>query len=134
MKLKFYISNLLDKIECNVRRFLEKLIGTIEYTIFVWKEDIWAEWDYWFIYKFVKFKLMRMADYYERGLYIGSDKDYLDILDTISLIGKYEAYESYQFLPDLPTREDFIRNEEQSDEAWNKFHNMLRDNARRWWF
>ena len=134
MKLKFYISSLLDKIERNVRRFLEKLKGTIEYTIFIWKEDIWAEWDYWFIYKFIKFKLMRMADYYEQGLYVGSDKDYLDILDTISLIGKYEAYESYQLLPDPPTREDFIRNEEQSDEVWNKFHNMLRDKARRWWF
>lgn len=134
MKLKDYISSLLDKIERNVRRFLEKLIGTIEYTIFVWKEDIWAEWDYWFIYKFIKFKLIRMTDYYEQGLYVGSDKDYLDILDTISLIGKYEACESYKLLPDLPTKEDFIRNEEQSDEAWNKFHNMLRDNARRWWF
>lgn len=135
MKLKNLLIILQHDIKRKVCNFFRRLKNFLEYAIFIWKEDIYAEYDYWFIYKFIRFKLQRMAKTWSSArFYVGYQQDLKDMYKVIDLINQYYNLESFNFLPNSPTEEDFIQNEKKADKAWVKLHTILSDNARKWWY
>lgn len=113
--------------------FYNKLQAFIDYAVFIWKEDIYREYDYWFIYKFLKFKLKRMISIWEQGLYVGSEKDLKNMQKLVAYIERYELLDNFGDLS-CQTEEDYINLEFKMNNTWDEFHNLLRDNARRWWY
>lgn len=118
----------------NIGYHLEKLKNTIDYAVYIYKNDICMEYDWSYIYKFIEFKLRRMQEYLSQAPYKGNMKDCKDIGKLIVLIEYYWKYEAYEDLPKTPTQEDYERHNKNQEEVWKEIHKVLVEKARHWWY
>ena len=117
---------------CGIRSFFEKVIGTLEYAYFIWKHDCYREWDYWYLYQLIQFKLERMAMQLKKDdLVLESEDRYNEVLKALAYLHIYEHIEDGDY---DHTNVDMIREMyKQQQDAWNGFHDTLKEHAQKWW-
>ena len=77
-----------------IRSFFEKVKGTLEYAYFIWKHDCYREWDYWYLYQLMQFKLERMAIQLRKDDFVADSEDrYNEILKALAYLHIYEHIE-----------------------------------------
>lgn len=115
-----------------IRAFFEKVKGTIEYAYFIWKHDCYREWDYWYFYQLVQFKLERMALQLKKDDFVVDSKDrYNEILKALAYLHIYEHIETGDY---DHNNVDVVREMyKQQQDAWNGFHDTLKEHAQKWW-
>ena len=121
------------RLSYKLKFFYNKLQAFVEYAVFIWKEDIYREYDYWFIYKFLKFKLKRMIPIWKQGIHIESEKDLRKMEEAVALLERYELLDEFGY-SDCQTKEDYEKVILEMNSTWDEFHNLLRDESRRWWY
>ena len=115
-----------------IRSFFEKVKGTLEYTYFIWKHDCYREWDYWYLYQLVQFKLERMAVQLRKDDFVADSEDrYNEILKSLAYLHIYEHIEDGDY---DHNNVDIVREMyKQQQDAWNGFHDTLKEHAQKWW-
>ena len=115
-----------------IRSFFEKVKGTLEYAYFIWKHDCYREWDYWYLYQLVQFKLERMAAQLRKDDFVADSEDrYNEILKALAYLHIYEHIEDGDY---DHNNVDVVREMyKQQQDAWNGFHDTLKEHAQKWW-
>lgn len=115
-----------------IRSFFEKVKGTLEYAYFIWKHDSYREWDYWYLYQLMQFKLERMALQLKKDDFVVDSKDhYNEILKALAYLHIYEHIETGDY---DHNNVDVVREMyKQQQDAWNGFHDTLKEHAQKWW-
>lgn len=115
-----------------IRSFFEKVKGTLEYAYFIWKHDCYREWDYWYLYQLVQFKLERMAVQLRKDDFVADSEDrYNEILKSLAYLHIYEHIEDGDY---DHNNVDVVREMyKQQQDAWNGFHDTLKEHAQKWW-
>lgn len=115
-----------------IRSFFEKVKGTLEYTYFIWKHDCYREWDYWYLYQLMQFKLERMAVQLRKDDFVAdSENRYNEILKTLAYLHIYEHIEECDY---DHNNVDIVKEiYKQQQDAWNGFHDTLKEHAQKWW-
>lgn len=118
-------------------RFSERVVGMWDYFWFIWKTECYHEWDYDYLYQLMDFKLRRMAVQLRKDNFVvGSDDRYNEILEALTLLTKYRDIEDYVSPATKGgdySRISAIEMLDEKQQAWNDFHNILRDKAQGWW-
>jgi len=114
------------------RRLYEKITGTFAYLIFIWKHDIYREWDFWYLYQLIQFKLERMATQLkEDDFVIDSEERFNEIVKALAYLHIYEHSEDGDY---DHNNIDMVREMyKQQQDAWNGFHDTLKEHAQKWW-
>ena len=115
-----------------IRSFFEKVKGTLEYAYFIWKHDCYREWDYWYLYQLMQFKLERMAIQLRKDDFVADSEDhYNEILKSLAYLHIYEHIEDDD---NDHNNIDVVRElYKQQQDAWNGFHDTLKEHAQKWW-
>ena len=115
-----------------IRSFFEKVKGTLEYAYFIWKHDCYREWDYWYLYQLMQFKLERMAIQLRKDDFVADSEDrYNEILKSLAYLHIYEHIEDGDY---DHNNVDVVREMyKQRQDAWNGFHDTLKEHAQKWW-
>ena len=115
-----------------IRSFFEKVKGTLEYAYFIWKHDCYREWDYWYLYQLMQFKLERMAVQLREDDFVADSEDrYNEILKALAYLHIYEHIEDGDY---DHNNVDVVREMyKQQQDAWNGFHDTLKEHAQKWW-
>ena len=115
-----------------IRSFFEKVKGTLEYAYFIWKHDCYREWDYWYLYQLMQFKLERMAVQLRKDDFVADSEDrYNEILKSLAYLHIYEHIEDDD---NDHNNIDVVRElYKQQQDAWNGFHDTLKEHAQKWW-
>ena len=115
-----------------IRSFFEKVKGTLEYAYFIWKHDCYREWDYWYLYQLMQFKLERMAIQLRKDDFVADSEDrYNEILKSLAYLHIYEHIEDGYY---DHNNVDVVREMyKQQQDAWNGFHDTLKEHAQKWW-
>ena len=115
-----------------IRSFFEKVKGTLEYAYFIWKHDCYREWDYWYLYQLMQFKLERMAIQLRKDDFVADSEDrYNEILKSLAYLHIYEHIEDGDY---DHNNVDIVREMyKQQQDAWNGFHDTLKEHAQKWW-
>ena len=115
-----------------IRSFFEKVKGTLEYAYFIWKHDCYREWDYWYLYQLMQFKLERMAVQLRKDDFVADSEDrYNEILKSLAYLHIYEHIEDGDY---DHNNVDVVREMyKQQQDAWNGFHDTLKEHAQKWW-
>ena len=115
-----------------IRSFFEKVKGTLEYAYFIWKHNCYREWDYWYLYQLVQFKLERMAVQLRKDDFVADSEDrYNEILKALAYLHIYEHIEDGDY---DHNNVDVVREMyKQQQDAWNGFHDTLKEHAQKWW-
>ena len=115
-----------------IRSFFEKVKGTLEYAYFIWKHDCYREWDYWYLYQLVQFKLERMAIQLRKDDFVADSEDrYNEVLKALAYLHIYEHIEDGDY---DHNNVDIVREMyKQQQDAWNGFHDTLKEHAQKWW-
>ena len=115
-----------------IRSFFEKVKGTLEYAYFIWKHDCYREWDYWYLYQLMQFKLERMAIQLRKDDFVADSEDrYNEILKSLAYLHIYEHIEDGDY---DHNNVDVVREMyKQQQDAWNGFHDTLKEYAQKWW-
>ena len=115
-----------------IRSFFEKVKGTLEYAYFIWKHDCYREWDYWYLYQLMQFKLERMAIQLRKDDFVtDSENRYNEILKALAYLHIYEHIEDGDY---DHNNVDVVREMyKQQQDAWNGFHDTLKEHAQKWW-
>ena len=115
-----------------IRSFFEKVKGTLEYAYFIWKHDCYSEWDYWYLYQIVQFKLERMAIQLRKDDFVADSEDrYNEFLKSLAYLHIYEHIEDGDY---DHNNVDIVREMyKQQQDAWNGFHDTLKEHAQKWW-
>lgn len=134
-KIKDACENIRDYIiyDCfGLRRIYEKVTGTFSYFMFIWKHDCYREWDYWYLYQLIRFKLERMALQLKKDDFVLESEDrYNEVLKALAYLHIYEHIEDGDY---DHTNVDMIREMyKQQQDAWNGFHDTLKEHAQKWW-
>lgn len=114
------------------RRIYEKVTGTWDYIVFLWKNDIYREWDFWYLYQLMQFKLERMAIQLRKDNFVADSEDrYEEILKALAYLHIYEHIEDGDY---DHNNVDAIREMyKQQQDAWNGFHDTLKEHGQKWW-
>ena len=114
-----------------IRSFFEKVKGTLEYAYFIWKHDCYREWDYWYLYQLVQFKLERMAVQLRKDDFVADSEDrYNEILKSLAYLHIYEHIEDDNDRNNIDIVRELYK---QQQDAWNGFHDTLKEHAQKWW-
>ena len=115
-----------------IRSFFEKVKGTLEYAYFIWKHDCYREWDYWYLYQLMQFKLDRMAVQLRKDDFVADSEDrYNEILKSLAYLHIYEHIEDGDY---DHNNVDIVREMyKQQQDAWNGFHDTLKEHVQKWW-
>ena len=114
-----------------IRSFFEKVKGTLEYTYFIWKHDCYREWDYWYLYQLMQFKLERMAIQLRKDDFVADSEDrYNEILKSLAYLHIYEHIEDDNDHNNIDIVRELYK---QQQDAWNGFHDTLKEHAQKWW-
>ena len=115
-----------------IRSFFEKVKGTLEYAYFIWKHDCYREWDYWYLYQLIQFKMERMAVQLRKDDFVADSEDrYNEILKALAYLHIYEHIEDGDY---DHNNVDVVREMyKQQQDAWNGFHDTLKEHAQKWW-
>ena len=115
-----------------IRSFFEKVKGTLDYAYFIWKHDCYREWDYWYLYQLMQFKLERMAIQLRKDDFVADSEDrYNEILKSLAYLHIYEHIEDGDY---DHNNVDIVREMyKQQQDAWNGFHDTLKEHAQKWW-
>lgn len=135
MTLKNLLIILQHKLKWKTLKLFRRVKNFLDYAVFIWKKGIYNEYDYRFIYEFMRFKLQRMVDVWSSmRLYIGYEQDLRDMREVVALIDLYNEFEMYQNLSPNPTKQELKEQEVRLEKIWNKFHEIIKTRSRRWWF
>ena len=134
-KVKEHLENVKDFVTYNpfgIRSFCEKVKGTFEYAKFIWQHDCYREWDFWYLYRIIQFKLERMAVQLRKDSFVeGSEDRYQEILKALAFLHIYEHIEDGDY---DSTNVDSVREMyKQQQDAWSGFHDTLKEHAQKWW-
>lgn len=118
-----------------LRTLYERITGTIEYAVFIFKNNTYREWDYCYLYDLIEFKLKRMKKCLENDSVVYRD----ELKEMCNEIEETLAY--YQVYKNIEDgghggsdHVDVVREMyRQQQIAWRKFHEMLSNNAQNWW-
>lgn len=123
MKLVENIINFIYDIEVELIRLKEKITGCYEYFKFIWQKDIYRDWDYEYLYNLIAFKLDRMSQ-----IFPTSSEQCQDIQEALKALEEFKdtIYSSYYYA-------DVKERLHKRKEAWNKFHEILKEHAQEWW-
>ena len=113
----------------------ERILGTLAYAKFVWQKEAYREWDYAYLYDLLEFKLRRMKNQLGKDDFVvGYESTVKEIQDALDQLDLYNAVEDCTY-NDLNTRDvDSVKKSyEVQQEAWDKFHEILKQNAQKWW-
>ena len=123
MKLVENIINFIYYIEVELLILKEKITGCYEYFKFIWQKDIYRDWDYEYLYNLIAFKLDRMSQ-----IFSTSSEHYQEIQEALKALEEFKdpIYNSY-YCADVKERLH------KRKEAWNKFHEILKEHAQEWW-
>ena len=114
-----------------IRSFFEKVKGTLEYAYFIWKHDCYREWDYWYLYQLMQFKLERMAIQLRKDDFVADSEDrYNEILKSLAYLHIYEHIEDDNDRNNIDIVRELYK---QQQDAWNGFHDTLKEHAQKWW-
>ena len=114
-----------------IRSFFEKVKGTLEYAYFIWKHDCYREWDYWYLYQLMQFKLERMAIQLRKDDFVADSEDrYNEILKSLAYLHIYEHIEDDNDRNNIDVVRELYK---QQQDAWNGFHDTLKEHAQKWW-
>jgi hypothetical protein len=134
-KLQDKITDIIDFLTYNpfgLRTLYERVIGTIEYATYVWKNHAYREWDYAYLYDLMQFKLERMALQLKKDTFVAdSNERYEEILKALAYLHIYNHVEDEDY---DHNNVDMIREMyKQQQDAWNGFHDTLKEHAQKWW-
>lgn len=126
MKLVENIINFIYYIEVELLRIKEKITGCYEYFKFIWQNDIYRDWDYEYLYNLIAFKLDRMSQIF--GDSSTPSEHYQEIQEALKALEEFKdtIYNSYYYA-------DVKERLHKRKEAWNKFHDILKEHAQEWW-
>jgi hypothetical protein len=134
-KIKEVWTNIIDFCTYDMfglRRLFEKITGTWDYLVFLWKNDIYREWDFWYLYQLMQFKLERMAIQLKEDDFVeDSETRYEEILKALAFLHIYEHIEDGDY--DRGNVDSVREMYKQQQDAWNGFHDTLKENAQKWW-
>jgi len=135
-KLQAWFENITFSIEnkfSEIRRIKEKIAGTWDYLCFMWANDTYREWDYGYLYDLIAFKLNRMSlslrDY---GNAVDHEVRYEEIQKALAYYSFFSNIEEGDYDHDgsIEVIKDLYR---QQQEAWNLFHDTLKEYGQGWW-
>jgi hypothetical protein len=134
-KIKGKLKLLIEFLSYNpwgIRSLYEKIIGTWEYLKFIWQHDIYREWDFMYLYSLIQFKLKRMALQLRKDDFVADSHDrYMEILQALAYLHIYEHIEDENY---DHNNVDIIKEMyKQQQDAWNGFHDILKEHAQKWW-
>ena len=134
-KIKEVWTNIIDFCTYDMfglHRLFEKITGTWDYLVFLWKNDIYREWDFWYLYQLMQFKLERMAIQLKKDNFVeDSETRYEEILKALAFLHIYEHIEDGDY--DRGNVDSVREMYKQQQDAWNGFHDTLKENAQKWW-
>lgn len=113
-------------------RIKEKVCGTIAYAFFIWKSNCYRDWDWEYLYMLIEFKLKRMEKLIRtEGVCMDREEKANEIQEALDILKMYNDFDRFgAYITDV---DSYIKFEEKKEEFWRKFHNILRDKAKRWW-
>lgn len=123
-------------VKDNIDYQMERIVGCWEYLCFFWTHNSYREWDYEYLYEFMVFKLERMAEQLKKDDFVeGSEETYKQIIQTLNYYQVYMDIETGETtkLPCSDEQLSYAKLSAYQTLMWNKFHDSLRDNSRRWW-
>ena len=135
-KLQAWLENITYSIEnkfSEIRRIKEKIAGTWDYLCFMWANDTYREWDYGYLYDLIAFKLNRMSlslrDY---GNAVDHEVRYEEIQKALAYYSFFSNIEEGDYDHDgsIEVIKDLYR---QQQEAWDLFHDTLKEYGQGWW-
>lgn len=116
----------------HIRYLYEKVTGIWQYLVFMWKNNSYREWDFCYLYDLMEFKLNRMSlllrdhayamDHEERYKEIQKALAYYHVYKNIE-DGHYDR-ENIEIIKDI-----YIKQQE----AWDLFHDTLKEYGQGWW-
>ena len=125
------IGDTFEKVRTECRRMYEKVTECFVYFHFIWTHDIYREWDYEYLYSFIRFKLERMGNQLLQDSFVeGHRERYEEIQDALACLDAWTGIEGMGNNVSV----DHIREMyAEKQKAWERFHDILKDKAQGWW-
>ena len=135
-RLRAWFENITYSIEnklLEIKHIKEKIIGTWDYLCFMWTHNTYREWDYGYLYDLIAFKLNRISlslrDY---GNAVDHEVRYEEIQKALAYYSFFKniEYGDYDHDGSIEAIKDLYK---QQQEAWDLFHDTLKEHGQGWW-